>query len=485
MTTNAPGPEHGAGPGLEALIEHEVHPDDQHYRDSLGKVEPYGIDHIPDAERHGSLRDQFTTWAGGNMILTIVLLGFYPVFYGLGFWPAIASVVIGTGFGCVMMGVMSAMGIRLGVPVQVQARGSLGYYGNFVPSAIVNVFASVGWAAVNTIIGVLLLQEVIGVPFWLAAVVLTAVQAAVAVFGYNMIHFVNRLATILIGILFIVVTVLALAHSDTSFGADPEAPFFVSGVGGFITSCGLFFSYLLAWAPFASDYSRYLPVKTSMLKGGLATALGNFVVVTWLGCIGVLTAHVAGDLGPAEVISQLTGGFATVALLGFLAGTIPGNSLNLYGGALSLMTLRIPVRREIAVIIISIASVLFALWAQDDIYGKFYNFLVLTAYLISPYVVVVILDYFLCRRAERPLRELYDPRPPFRWGFVAWAAGCLAAVPFWTWAAWSGPVATAHPEWGDLSYYAGALASAVVFLILYRVGLIPGRGQARKASVSS
>ena len=455
------------------IVEKEFSPEDLAYRDSVGKVEPYGIDHIPEAERHGSLRDQFTTWAGGNMILTLLLLGFYPVFYGLSFWAAIASVVIGTGVGCLMMGVMSAMGTRLGVPVQVQARGSLGYYGNFFPAAIVNVFASVGWAAVNTVIGVQLLQYIVDVPFVPAAIGLTVIQAAVAVYGYNMIHFVNRVGTYVIGLLFVIVTILALTKADASFGTDTQAQFFVGTTGGFITSCGLFLSYLLAWAPFASDYSRYLPSSTSMKRAAFATGLGNFVVVAWLGCLGVLTAKVAGDLGPAEVISELTGGFATIALLGFLAGTIPGNSLNLYGGALSILTLQVPVKRSTAVVIVSVASVLFALWAHDDLYGKFYDFLVLTAYMIAPYVVVIILDYVLCNRTdEEGIRELYSPRPAFRWGFAAWIIGCLASTPFWTWAKWNGPFADAYPQAGDLTYYVGAAAAAIAFLVFYKAGLM-------------
>lgn len=55
------------------------------------------------------------------------------------------------------------------------------------------------------------------------------------------------------------------------------------------------------------------------------------------------------------------------------------------------------------------------------------------------------------------------------WGFVAWLVGVAASVPFWTWARWSGPVASSHPGWGDLAYYVGGLVGAVVFLAAYRL----------------
>lgn len=453
-----------------------AHPVDHQYRDQVGVVEPYGIDHIPERERHGRLRQQFTTWMGGNLGLSLLTLGFYPVFYGLGLVPALVSVVIGSLLGAVVMGVMSAMGTRVGVPQQIQARGPLGYLGNFPPVAFVNVFASIGWAAVNTVLGVYLIDQIVHIPFWIGAGAISVVQCVVGVYGYNMIHRVNAIATVVIGGMFVVITILAMTHANWHFGTDRHASYFVGTTGGFIDSVGLFFSFLLAWAPFASDYSRYLPTNTSMVKVATATGMGNFIAVAWLGCLGVLTAHFAGSFGPATVITRLTGGFGTVAVLALLAATFPQNGLNLYGGALSLLTLGARISRAQAVVVASVVSFGFALWAQVDVYGKFYDFVVLTAYFIMPYACIIILDYFLCKRwMPRRIEELYDSSRRIEWGFLAWLAGCGATVPFWTWAKWSGPFATSHANWGDLSYYVGALVGSVVFLLVYRLAPLSQR----------
>jgi len=40
--------------------------EDRGYRGSLTKIEPYGIEHIPDVERHGKPRSQFFLWFGGR-----------------------------------------------------------------------------------------------------------------------------------------------------------------------------------------------------------------------------------------------------------------------------------------------------------------------------------------------------------------------------------------------------------------------------------
>ncbi|HLI59934.1 MAG TPA: cytosine permease [Solirubrobacteraceae bacterium] len=451
-------------------------PRDLLYRDRVGTIEPYGIDHIPDAERHGRLRNQFTTWFAGSLGLSLLTLGFYPVFYGLGLVPALISVLIGAGLGAIVMGIMSAMGTRVGVPQQIQARGPLGFLGNFPPVAFVNVFASIGWAAVNTVLGVMLIDQLVHIPFWIGAAGISVVQCVVGVYGYNMIHRVNLIATIVIGGVFVVITILAMTHANWHFGTDRHASYFVGTTGGFIDSVGLFFSFLLAWAPFASDYSRYLPADTSMRKVAISTGLGNFLVVAWLGCLGVLVGHFAGAFGPAAVVTKLTGGFGTVAVLALLLATFPQNGLNLYGGAISLLTLGAKIPRAVAVVVTSLIAFGFALWAQTDVYGKYYDFVVLTAYFIMPYACIIILDYFLCRRwLPEKIAELYDSSRRVEWGFLAWLVGCAASVPFWTWAKWSGPFARANPDVGDLSYYIGGIVGSLAFLAVYRLAPLSGR----------
>jgi purine-cytosine permease-like protein len=450
--------------------ESQIQPEDRHYRDHVGQVEPYGVDHIPDVERHGLPRQQFTLWFAGNLALAVMLLGFYPVFYGLSLPVAILAVVAGTALGSAAMGFLSAMGARLGVPVQIQARGPLGYFGNFIPVAFVNVFAAAGWAGVNTIFGAWAIQGIVDMPFVVAALIVTVVQAVIATYGYNMIHRVNELATYVVGLLFVILTILALRKADWSFGTNPKADFWIGTSGGLIIMIGFFLAYLLAWFPFASDYSRYLPADTPSRKVALNTALGNFVVVAWLGILGVLVASFAGSYGPIEGVKQLTGSLSWLALLAVMASTWPANGLNIYGGALSVLTLRVPVSRRTATLLITLGAFLLALWAHTDVYGKFYDFLLLSGYFIAPYAAVIAVDWlFGGRRDTRRIPELYDHARVVEWGFIAWLVGCAASVPFWNWTRFTGPVPKHAPGLGDLSYYVGAVVAAVAYLALLRL----------------
>lgn len=441
------------------------------YGNSVTKVEPYGVDHIPDSERHGKPSSQFFVWFAAGLNFPIIVLGFSAVSFGLSFWAAVTAIVGGAAVGSVLMAVMSRMGVRLGVPQQIQARGPLGFFGNFLPVAYINVFAGVGWAAVTVILGGKAFAELTHLPFWLTALMLTTVELVVAVFGYNMINMLQRLLTYVLTPLFLMITVVALVRGSGTFDADPEASGFIGGTGGWVTFGGWFLAFLVAWAPFASDYSRYLPDSPAMVRRtSLYTGLGNFVTICWLGILGVLVGSNATSSDSIEALHKLAGPFAVPALIAITLSALAQNFLNVYGGAISVQTLRVPVSRPQAVTAICVLAYVISLWGESGTEEKFAVFLNLTAYFIAPFAVVLLLDYFLGGRSDPGrIPELYDRRRVLGWGFVAWAGGVLASVPFWSSNAYTGPIASAHPGMGDVSMFVAAGAAVVIYLLTYRL----------------
>jgi NCS1 nucleoside transporter family len=447
---------------------------DFHYRDKIAAVEPYGVDAIPDSERHGKPISQFFIWFAAGMNFPIMVLGFSAVSLGLSMTSAVVAIIVGSFVGSVVMGILSRMGGRLGVAQQIQARGPLGFFGNFVPVAYVNIFAGIGWAAVTVILGAQAAHALAPViPFWLAALVLVSLQLVVAVYGYNMIHYLERILAVVLFFGFLMITVVSVVRGwQGGFDTNPQAEYWVGGAGGWITFMGYFLSFLIAWWPFASDYSRYLPDEDHVSRGiGLWTFAGNFISLSWLGVAGAILggSAISGET-PIEVLHRLTGPFAIPALLTVLISSFSQNFLNVYGGAISVQTLRIPVSRRTAVVIICAAAYLISLWADEGFEAKFKTFLFMGAYLIAPFGAILLLDYVLNNRHDRGrIHELYEAHRILEWGFVAWVIGALASVPFWQLSFYTGPVATAHPEWGDLSYFVGFIVGGIAFALLYRL----------------
>src|SRR6516225_6912218 len=104
---------------------------DQGYRDKVMKIEPYGVDHVPDAEKHGKASSQFSIWFAAGLNFPIMVLGFSALSLGLSFKAAVLAILVGSFVGAAVQGVLAQMGPRLGVPQQIQARGPLGFFGNF------------------------------------------------------------------------------------------------------------------------------------------------------------------------------------------------------------------------------------------------------------------------------------------------------------------------------------------------------------------
>ncbi|MFE4774716.1 hypothetical protein [Streptomyces sp. NPDC056713] len=83
---------------------------------------------------------------------------------------------------------------------------------------------------------------------------------------------------------------------------------------------------------------------------------------------------------------------------------------------------------------------------------------------------MLLLDSYLGGRSDpRRIAELYDRSRILDWGFVAWAGGVAASVPFWQSTLYTGPFSVAFPGAGDLSMFVAAAAGAVLYLLTYRL----------------
>ncbi|GAA1284770.1 hypothetical protein OG758_08045 [Streptomyces sp. NBC_01474] len=84
---------------------------------------------------------------------------------------------------------------------------------------------------------------------------------------------------------------------------------------------------------------------------------------------------------------------------------------------------------------------------------------------------MLLLDFYLGGRSHpRRIAELYDRSRILDWGgFVAWAGGVAASVPFWQSTLYTGPFSVAFPGAGDLSMFVAAAAGTVLYLLTYRL----------------
>ena len=115
------------------------------------KAERRTIDVVPDHERHGTPRDQFTLWFGANMQITAIVDGALAVVFGADALWAIIGLLIGNICGGIVMALHSAQGPRMGIPQMISSRAQFGVLGACLPLVLV-VLMYLGFAATGTVL---------------------------------------------------------------------------------------------------------------------------------------------------------------------------------------------------------------------------------------------------------------------------------------------------------------------------------------------
>jgi len=447
-------------------------------------VEPGGIEHIPERERHGGPLQLFWTWMSANMEFATIFVGILPVaFFGMGFADAALALVLGTALGSLTHAILSSWGPRYGVPQMVQSRGAFGYVGNLLPAVLNTFTASVGWFIVNSVAGAFALVTLFGpllhwftMPFWLAFLVIVVVQVAVAFLGHNLVHEFEKYAFPFLLVVFGLAAIFIFAQGNLGHGIDDKKEAIFGGeTGAFTLTFTAAFGYAVGWNPYASDYTRYLPSSTSRFRTGLWAGLGVFVSCAVLEAMGAALATIPSTNWSGnptdQFIKPLPGLLAGLALLGVALGAATANVLNIYSGAMSFLTLgiRLPLRTRRAVVALGAGVVGFvvgvALEAGVGPGSKYENFLLLIAYWIAPFLAVVLVDYWI-RRGNYDERVFYDPRHRPWKGLVAMVVGIIASFPFWNNPLVTGPLARAVPALGDITFIVGFIVTGAVYYAL-------------------
>jgi purine-cytosine permease-like protein len=94
-------------------------------------IEGHGMEPIPDSARYGSVGRIFTVWFTPNLVPAAFFLGTLAAasFIGLGFWTALAAIVVGNVVGSVLVGLLATMGPKTGM-AQMRHEGKIHQLGN-------------------------------------------------------------------------------------------------------------------------------------------------------------------------------------------------------------------------------------------------------------------------------------------------------------------------------------------------------------------
>jgi len=438
-------------------------------------VETHHIDMIPAGARHGRPWHQAAFWAGANVNVFNVFLGGVVVSLGLTFWWAVIAIAVGTLAGALFIALHATQGPRLGVPQTIQSRAQFGFYGSAFLFPCV-LLLNVGFIAAQLVIQAQSAQGVISsltIPEWILILAVPAV--VIGIFGYRWIHRVMQVTIVITGLSIIVMFIQALRYGSLP---AKETAMTTPTAGLFIAGAALLVIDMLSWAPFVSDYTRYLPVNTSGRRLFWAIYSGN-VVATIAACsvgayLAALLPSVAVD-GPVPAIARISGKWALIVMA---LSLINSDTLNAYTGAFQVLALGNMWRRFKSVsvmlrvvpfICVMAVGVAIAFLGYQHFVSNLSNFLNVLLVIFIPWSAVNLTDYFLVRRGSYDVTAFFIPDGvygKFAWrGLLAYAIGLAAEWPFVSQLDYTGPLVK-DLGGADISWIVGFFVSAIVYLVL-------------------
>jgi NCS1 family nucleobase:cation symporter-1 len=440
------------------------------YGNRVAVPEPYSIEHIPVAERHGNARQLLWLWLAANLTIADFAIGFVPVALGLSIGPAILALAIGNILGGLVLAWSAAMGPAAGFPQMFIGRRAFGHVGGYIPAGL-NWLSTAGWFTVNTILGSFAIQLLIGgIPFWLAALVLVAVQTLLVIYGHNLIQAFERYMAAILGILFAIAIVIALTHGSTIASWQPKP---VAGsLALFAIVLAISFSYIMSWSPYASDYSRYLPEETSRSRITVYVFVGAALASFVSEIVGLLVAILAaGAPTPIAALKTAMGGFGVLAVIAVILGATTANVLNLYSNTMSAKVLDVRLARWILAVIGGALGLVLAILGYQNFTQNYQNFLIVLDYWIMPWLAIVLLDFFVFRRRDP---RGFSQAVSVNWnGVIAWLIGLAVSLLFISeefqvfgikahgpFASWFGDA--------DFGYFVGFLVAGAIYWLLQR-----------------
>ena len=436
-------------------------------------VEQAGIEHIPEDRRHGAPGRVFTLWFAANLTVADYVIGVLTVqVFGLTVLQALPVLALGNLLAGIVLGLSAAMGPKLGFPQMLSSRSSFGRRGNYLFGGL-NWISTVGWFTVNTILGVEAAQTVFpGLNFYAMATALVAVQIVVAVYGHDFIQLFEKAMSIILALLFFGIFVLTVprlneALSFVPSGGSAAAP----SLGTLGVVLAVSFSYLMSWSPYASDYTRYLPVSVSGRRVALFALAGGAGASFAVEVIGALVGSLTSGLGFGGLYG-LAGQFGPVAILAVILGAMAANALNIYTNSLSALVLDVRTKRWVAVVVGGLVGLALSFAGQVNFELNFENFLLVLDYWIMPWLGIVLVDYYLARRTS--VQSSAEARSFDARALVAYLVAVIVSVPFMVPALHLGyPVGALSYLFGgaDFSYFVSFLVAAFLTYMLGRRGL--------------
>lgn len=447
---------------------------DKHDDSSVLAIESNSIGYVGPEHRHGKPNDLFTLWFCTNVAPLAVITGATSVLvFKLDIMSAIAAILAGQFFGAIFHALTSAQGPLVGVPQMIQSRAQFGRYGSLLVVGFTTVIY-LGFFVSNIILsGKTLHTMVPAIPVSIGTVLGAILATLIGVIGYHFIHRFNKIGAWFMGFALLVGTALILPNLDAQ--AFQRGEFVFSNWFAMFSLCAV---WQISFAPYTSDYSRYLPKSTGLAKTFAFTYFGTALGTIFAFVFGVLAVSAGQDTDAMQAVQTHTGMFGYALSFLFLVNIIGHNGMNLYGAVLSLITAAQTFRpdwtpgRNVRVTVstaLLIVSTMMALWASSNFLSLFLSAIFAMHIVLAPWIAINLVDFYLVNNRHYQVSEIIGNTNGVYGRFntkaiVIYLVGILVQLPFMETSffrgAWAGLV-----DGADISWLIGMVTTAVIYYV--------------------
>jgi len=382
--------------------------------DRFGHVEAMGVERIPETGQRSSPANVFAVFFGGNLAFSVIIFGWLPISFGLGWTDAISASVVGLAIGTLLIAPMSLLGPRTGTNNVVSSGAHFGVRGRLIGSFLTLCFALAYaaiavWTAGDALVAAA--HRAFGTPdndvmLALGYGVIALEIVAVASFGHATVVALQKFVIPVVGLLLLVGVIAFLPDVGASASGDYLLGDFwptwflcvAISVGG-----------PLSYAPTLGDYTRRVsPVRHRSRSILVATCGGVFTGLFATALFGILTASTFDQLGGSyvrDLVAAAPGWYVLPIVVMALAGGLGQGVLNIYASGLDLEALIPRLKRIHTTLItsaIAVALLYLGVFVIDAVDAITAMTLILNG-VAGPWVAINVVGFLVARRG------VYDP----------------------------------------------------------------------------
>ncbi|MFJ5639580.1 cytosine permease [Streptomyces sp. NPDC093223] len=453
-------------------------------------IEQRGVDTIPDAERTSGPKDLVSILLGSNLCLGVIIFGWLPPSFGLGWWASVSAIVAGTVVGTLFTAPLALVSLRTGTNLSTSSGAQFGVRGRLVGS-VVGLLLALGYTALTVWIGgdvmVGVLNRLFGLPadgvsYAVVYGVLAAATVAGAVYGYRVLLAMSRVLAVGMTALLI----LGIFAYAPHFAASPLPDAGGYLLGGFwptwcLAAVAAGLSGPVAFITLLGDYTRYIsPVRHSARRVLHGTWLGLVLGLLVPQLFGTFTAYAARSAtdyaGP--LVSASPTWYLVPLLLSASAGSVGNAGLMLYSMGLDLDAI-LPrasrARATYTVAIVATACVFVGHYAWNA-QSAMTSFVLLLTAIGTPWAVITLIGFRRCRGIyDADALQVFNRRSHggiywYRAGWnvratVSWAVGAGVGLLAVSLPSYEGPLLSLTGG-VDCSFLLSGLVGGALYLLL-------------------